>query len=214
MKSWGREPWSGYSHAVGAVIGIFGTVALLWAGAGDPSRQVALGAYGVSLVLLFAASASYHLYSGQAATLKWLHRLDHSAIFLLIAGTYTPIAVAVLEGSLRVAVLAGAWGLAALGITLKLAFGPGPRKLAVLPYLVMGWLALPLVWKLAQLLPVAALGWLVAGGVAYSVGAVIYATRRPNPLPGRFGFHEIWHFFVIGGASLHYTLIAGYVARY
>ncbi|MBN2800612.1 MAG: hemolysin III family protein [Deltaproteobacteria bacterium] len=214
MARWNREPWSGFSHGVTALAGVVGTVVLLVIAAGSPWRQAAVGAYGVSLVLLFLASAAYHLYQGTERGTMWLHRLDHGAIFLLIAGTYTPIAAVVLDGTLRIAVLALVWTLTAVGVTLKLSMGPGPRKLAVIPYLVMGWLALPLVWKLALTLPAAALAWLVAGGVVYSVGAVVYALKRPDPLPGRFGFHELWHLFVIGGAALHYVLIAGYVAPY
>jgi len=192
---------------VAAVAAVAGTGLLLALAAGSPASQAAFATYGVGMVLLFSASAAYHLYSGPVSRLEWLHRLDHAAIFLLIAGSYTAIVAVIVDGLLGVAILVAIWTMAVVGIGLKLFVGVGPRRLAVLPYLAMGWAAVLVIHEIVVLLPVVALAWLVGGGLCYTVGGVVYALKRPDPWPGVFGFHEVWHLFVIGGAVCHYLLV-------
>jgi len=168
--------------------------------------------YGLSLVLLFSASATYHLVKTSPSRELWLRKLDHVAIYLLIAGTYTPVCVIVLTGAWRWGLLGGIWLLALIGIVVKLFYITAPRWLTVALYLLMGWLGVVGVQPLLAALPLAAFGWLLAGGLLYSVGAIVYATRRPNFVPGVFGFHELWHLFVSGAGAAHFIFILGYIA--
>jgi hemolysin III len=144
--------------------------------------------------------------------LVWLRKLDHSAIYLLIAGTYTPICLYFFTGFWRTGMLAIIWALALVGIAAKLVVINAPRWVTAGIYLVMGWLSLIAVREIVTRLPAGALVLLALGGLAFTVGAVIYMLKRPNPLPGVFGFHEIWHIFVILGAFSHFALVAFYVA--
>jgi hemolysin III len=211
---WLREPFSGLSHLVAAVAAAVGTGFLVAGSAGQVAKVLAVLVYGVSMVALFSASATYHLFTGSEAGLDRLHRLDHAAIYLLIAGTFTPLTVVVSPGAWGWVVFGIIWGIAAIGLVLKLGAGTGPRSLTTVPYLVMGWFGLTLFRDIYLHLPRAALFLMILGGVFYSVGALMYALRRPDPFPGRFGFHEIWHVFVIGGAASHFALIMGYVVPY
>lgn len=206
-----REPFSGLSHAVAGLASLAGTIALVVLAQGDALRQAVFAAYGLGMVLQFCASAVYHLYNGAESRREWLHRLDHAAIFVLIAASYTAIAGVVLQGWARWAILGTVWGMAMVGVVLKLSVGIGPRRLAVVPYLAMGWVAVFVLHKMWVVLPPAAMAWLVGGGLLYSVGGVVYAKKWPDPWPQRFGFHEIWHLFVIAGAAALYVLVLLYV---
>ncbi len=206
-----REPFSGLSHAVAGLAALVGGLILVALAQGDPPRQAAFATFGAGMVLLFSASAVYHLYSGPESRREWLHRLDHAAIFVLIAASYTAIAGVVLQGWWRWALLGTVWGMAIIGVVLKLGVGIGPRRLAVVPYLAMGWVAIFVIHKMWVVLPPAAMAWLVGGGLLYSVGGVIYASKWPDPWPERFGFHEIWHLFVIAGALALYLLVFIYI---
>ncbi|MFC6801303.1 hemolysin III family protein [Deinococcus caeni] len=163
--------------------------------------------FSVSMVALYAASASYHSFRPGERGLLWLRKLDHAGIFLLIAGTYTPVAYFGLSGPWQAAVLWIIWGVALSGITLKLVTMSLPRWISTALYLGMGWLAVAFLPQLARNLPAAALFWLAAGGVMYSIGAVVYGTKRWNPRPGVFGFHEIWHLFVLAGTAAHVVMM-------
>jgi hemolysin III len=171
----------------------------------------AFAVYGLAVSGLFGVSALYHRGRWQPAVRARLQRLDHSMIFVLIAGTYTPICVYVLDGGLGAALLAVVWGGAVAGAALELRPTPTPRGVLVGVSIALGWVAL-----LAMPSVVDGLGWvataLVAlGGVLYTVGAVIYARRRPDPLPAVFGYHELFHAMTIAGAGLHYAVIALWV---
>jgi hemolysin III len=207
-----REPVNGLTHFFAAIAAVIGTVVLVVVGRGSFLKETSLVTYGVCLVALFAASAAYHMAdAGQRATAV-LRRLDHSAIYLLIAGTYTPFCLLALHGFWQWGLLSIIWGLALVGIVLKIFIMNAPRWISAGAYVVMGWLCLGAVGQMLRALPTGALAWLAAGGVIYTVGAVIYITRKLDFVPGKFGFHEVWHIFVILGAAAHFVAIAAFIA--
>ena len=141
-----------------------------------------------------------------------LRKLDHSAIYLLIAGTYTPICIHYFTGFWRWGVLAIIWSMAIAGVVVKVFVIRAPRWLTAVIYLVMGWLCLMGIRVMLATMPMSALIWLLLGGIFFSVGAIVYVTKRPNLYPGVFGFHELWHIFVILGCLCHFIVVAAYVA--
>ncbi|MCC6189815.1 MAG: hemolysin III family protein [Anaerolineales bacterium] len=207
-----KEPVSGLTHFASAVLALIGLVVLFVASPPNWLARAALLAYGLSLVLLFAASSTYHLVKTTPDRELLLRKLDHTAIFLLIAGTYTPVCAIVLNGAWRWGLLAVIWTLAAAGIAFKLAFIRSPRWLSVLIYLAMGWLGVIGLQPLFQALPLAGIGWLLAGGLLYTAGALVYATKRLDFFPGVFGFHEVWHLFVSAASAAHFVFVLAYVA--
>lgn len=200
-----REPINALTHWSGVVLAVpFMIVMLVWA----HSKGLSLWpfvVFGVSFALLYLASASYHSFRVSERALRWLRKLDHSAIFLLIAGSYTPVAYYGLGEPWRSVVLWLVWGIALAGITLKLVTMKLPRWISTALYLGMGWLAVMFLPQFLKTLPPAALTWLAIGGMLYTVGAVVYATKKPNL--GKFGFHEVWHLFVLGGSSAHFAMM-------
>jgi hemolysin III len=197
----------GWLHAGAAVVAVAVTVLLLWRTRDDPTRMISMLVFGLSMVELYSVSAAYHIGGWVGQRRQVLRALDHANIFVLIAGTYTPICVNVLDGSLRIAVLGVVWTLAIVGIaTTVLAFRL-PRWVYTGLYVLMGWVALVPFPSLTRLLPWPAWALLIAGGVFYTVGAVVYARRRPDPFPRVFGFHEVFHSFVIAGSSSFAVMI-------
>lgn len=191
----------GWSHAFAAVGALVVTIVLLVQTYDRWPLFGSLLIFGLSMIVLYGVSAVYHIGSWQGRRRAVLRAFDHANIFVLIAGTYTPFCVNVLNGWLRPTVLAIIWLLALAGVlstvlTLRL-----PRWIPVSLYLGMGWVSLIMLPALLQLLPVQAVLMLVAGGVLYSIGAVMYALKRPNPLPRVFGFHEMFHLFTIAGGG-------------
>jgi hemolysin III len=167
--------------------------------------------YAVSVVAMFGASALYHRVDWRSlAARRWMRRLDHSMIYLLIAGTYTPFALLVLDGGLARAVLIAVWGGAAVGITLKLLWPDTPKWLTASVYIVLGWVAVIAFPELAEHLGLVGMTLVAGGGVLYTAGAVVYALRRPDPAPAVFGYHEIFHVLVIAAAALQYVAVAAY----
>jgi len=207
-----REPVNGLTHFFTAIAGVGGLVALLILGWGNPGKEISLAVYGVSLIFLFAASATYHMVKAQPGVIEVLRKFDHSAIFLLIAGTYTPICFNMFSGFWKWGLLAIVWALALTGIGFKVFIIKSPRWLTAGIYVVMGWLCILGLQEMLAVLPAAALAWLAIGGVIYTLGAVIYITKIFDFVPGKFGFHEIWHIFVILGALAHFILILVYIA--
>jgi hemolysin III len=206
-----REPVNGLSHLVGLVLAGAGTMLLL-SQARTPGQLAAFSIYGATLILLFGASTLYHSLHLSERPLRALRRLDHIAIYFLIAGTYTPIALVTLGNRLGWTLLAVVWLIAVAGIPFKLFFLDAPVWLSTGTYLFMGYLSLLAVVPLARVVSPAGVLWLVAGGIAYTVGAVIYSRQRPNPLPGWFGHHEIWHVLVLVGSACHFAFMVYYVA--
>jgi len=173
--------------------------------------RAAAAVYGGGLCALFGGSAFYHRWRGGARGKAILRRVDHSTIFVFIAASYTPISLLVLHGSLRWVVLAVVWAGAAAGVTFSVAWITAPRLLGAGCYVALGWVAVLCVPQLAAALPVAPLALLAGGGVLYTIGAAIYAWQRPNPWPRTFGFHEVFHVFVILAALAHFVALAGWV---
>jgi hemolysin III len=167
--------------------------------------------YGGGLCALFAASGLYHRWRWNPRWRPLLQRVDHSTIFVFIAASYTPVALLVLSGTLQAVTLAGVWVGALAGIALNVAWITAPRALIAGSYLAVGWFAVAALPQLVDRLPAAPLALLSAGGVLYSIGAVVYATRRPDPWPRTFGFHEVFHALVIAAAITHFVAIAGWV---
>jgi len=171
---------------------------------------VAVAIYAASVSALFGVSALYHRVTWTGPARRRMRRLDHSMIFLLIAGTYTPVGLLVLQGTLATVVLAVVWGGAVAGIVLELVWTRAPRWLGGTVYLALGWVAVVVTPQLFARLGVAGGLLLVAGGLAYSAGAAVYALRRPDPVPAVFGYHEVFHVLVIAGVAAHFLAISRY----
>ena len=169
---------------------------------------LAAAIYAASVSALFGVSALYHRVSWTVPARRRMRRLDHSMIFLLIAGTYTPVGLLVLRGTLASVVLAVVWGGAVAGIVLELAWTRAPRWLGGTVYLALGWVAVVATPQLFGRLGVAGGLLIVAGGLAYSAGAAVYALRRPDPVPAVFGYHEVFHLLVIVGVAAHFLAIS------
>jgi hemolysin III len=170
--------------------------------------SVAAAVYAASVSALFGVSALYHRVTWSGPARRRMRRLDHAMIFLLIAGTYTPVGLLVLHGTLATVVLAVVWGGAVAGIVLELAWTRAPRWLGGTVYLALGWVAVVAMPQLFTRLGVAGGLLLVAGGLVYSVGAAVYALRRPDPVPAVFGYHEVFHLLVIAGVATHFLAIS------
>lgn len=163
--------------------------------------------YAASLVALYGASSAYHRLGRTVRSRKWLRQLDHASIYALIAGTYTPICLLVLTGPWRWSLLAGVWLAAAVGIVMKLARFDMSNRIGGALYIVMGWAALVAAPALVSRLPVGVLVLIAVGGVVYTLGAIVLATRWPNPSPRVFGYHEVWHVLVVAAGVCHYAAI-------
>lgn len=207
-----REPISALTHLSAAVLSFFGLITLVYFGWGDLQKIITFIIYGISLILMFTASGTYHMVIARDSIVLNLRKLDHSAIYLLIAGTYTPICVYFFNGFWQYGMLILIWSLAFIGIIVKLFVINAPRWITAGVYLVMGWLAIMGVQEILRSMPTTAIIWLVVGGLFYSLGAIIYITKFMDFYPDKFGFHEVWHIFVILGAFSHYYLILRFIA--
>src|SRR4051794_12502875 len=177
--------------------------------AGTP--RVASIVYGAGLCALFAASGTYHRWRWNPRWRPVLRRIDHSTIFVFIAATYTPVALLVMHGTLRWVILGAVWAGAAGGVILSVAWITAPRVLSAACYLALGWVSVFALPQMIEHLPLAPLILLAVGGVLYTIGAVVYATKRPNPWPSTFGFHEVFHALVIAAAAVQFVALAGWV---
>jgi hemolysin III len=197
----------GVSHRWAFFASLFAGVALILVA---PSKRAVAAAmvYAFSLSALFGVSALYHGVTWSIPARRWMRRLDHSMIFLLIAGTYTPFGLLVLSGALAVVVLAVVWSGALLGMMLNMVWIDAPKWFSAIVYISLGWIAVMAFPELASHLGPAATGSLVLGGVLYSAGAAVYTLRRPNPWPAVFGYHEVFHALVIVAAIAHYVVVA------
>jgi hemolysin III len=175
-------------------------------------NRLALAVYAASLISLFGVSAVYHRVNWRSLSARrWMRRLDHSMIFMLIAGTYTPFAVISLHGSLSAWILVGVWALAFAGATFNLLWIGAPKWLLTALYLALGWAAAATVPQLLDAIGISGMLLLMVGGLFYTAGAVIYAIKRPDPLPTVFGYHELFHALVILAAAVQYAVIAFWV---
>ena len=207
-----RDPVSGLTHLVAAVGAAFGVVILLLIARYDTTKAISLTIYGLSLVLMFAASATYHLVKAPPEVIKVLRKVDHSAIYFLIAGSYTPICVHFFSGFWQWRFLEIIWSMALAGVAIKIFIINAPRWLTAGIYLLMGWMSILAIPEMAVAMPVSALIWLVVGGLFFTLGAVVYIRKKPDFYPEVFGFHELWHIFVILGCACHFIVIATFIA--
>ena len=209
-----REPLKprlrGVSHEYAFFVSLLAGAALILAA---PSARAALAAtvYGLSLSALFGVSALYHGVTWSVPVRRWMRRLDHSMIFLLIAGTYTPFCLLALSGTLAVIVLAVVWSGALAGMALNLIWIDAPKWFSAIVYTSLGWVAVVALPQLVSHIGSTATGLLALGGVLYSAGAAVYGLRRPNPVPAVFGYHEVFHALVIAAAAAQYVVIAFYL---
>ncbi len=177
--------------------------------AGDARATLAVAIYAVSLSALFGTSALYHRVDWRRPEVRrWVRRLDHSMIFFLIAGTYTPFALLVLEGPLAEAILVVVWAGALAGTVVEMIWVEAPKWVTAIVYLALGWVGIAAFPGLLDHAGVAAVSLIVAGGLLYTGGAVVYATQRPDPSPAVFGYHEVFHLLVIGAAAAHFAAVA------
>ena len=207
-----RDPVSGLMHLGAAIVAGLGVLLLLYLGRDSWAKQIALVVYGISLIAMFSASATYHLVNANPAGMKFLRKIDHSSIYLVIAGTYTPICFYFFTGFWQWGMLAIIWTMALAGIVVKLFVIQAPRWITAAIYLVMGWLGIIAIPEMLTAMPPGAIAWLLAGGIFFTLGALVYIFKKPDWYPNVFGFHEIWHIFVILGCLSHYIVIAAYVA--
>lgn len=213
MNSKFREPVSGLTHLAGAILSIVGTVFLIIyaASKGAPINIASVSIFGASLILLYTASSLYHLLSVSKKVILVLRKVDHVMIYVLIAGTYTPICLIGLREKFGLWLLIGIWSLAVMGIVLKLVWFNAPRWIYTSFYLIMGWLAVIAIAPLVKTIPSAGIWLLVAGGIFYTLGALIYGAKWPLRNNNIFGFHEIFHIFVMLGSLSHYFLVLEYL---
>ncbi|MDP9465419.1 MAG: hemolysin III family protein [Actinomycetota bacterium] len=201
----------GWSHVLAfTVVAVLGIIMLAVAGA-SPSERLWLAVYVAGTLSMFGISSLYHCLRWRDRGRTIMRRLDHSAIFLAIAGAYTPIMAVALEGWQKMVVLCAAWGGAIVGMTLEWLPVNVPRPLFTAVYVVVGWSAAVGFSQLSRNLGGAGFGLVLGGGLLYTIGAVVYAIKRPDPWPRVFGFHEIFHLFTIAGAGCHLAAIAFYV---
>ncbi|MFZ1041639.1 MAG: hemolysin III family protein [Anaerolineales bacterium] len=207
-----REPINGLTHFFATIVAAIGLIALLIIGWNSAVKEISLSIYGISLILLFAASATYHMVKAKPRVIERLRKIDHSAIYILIAGTYTPFCILMFQGFWKWGLLSLIWSLAVIGAAAEVILIKAPRWLRVSVYVMMGWIVIAAIGEMLKVMPIGALVWLLAGGVIYTLGAILYATKKLDLFPGKFGFHELWHIFVILAALTHFIAIAVYVA--
>ena len=200
----------GLLHAHAAWIAAVAAIVLIALAPTGAARVAAL-IYGLGLIALFTVSALYHRWPGDPRWKPWLRRMDHSTIFVFIAASYTPVGLLVLDGSVQIVVLVSVWAGALAGIVMSVAWISAPRWLQALTYLLVGWVAVLALPQLAERVGVAPLVLLAVGGGLYSLGALVYALRRPDFWPRTYGFHEVFHTLVIAAAVVHFVAMAGWV---
>lgn len=208
-----REPGSAITHFIACLMAIAAALPLIAKSQGGIAT-LALTVFSVSMILLYGASTLYHSITATGKLLRIFRKIDHMMIFVLIAGSYTPVCLIVLGGDMGYALLALVWGVAIAGMLLKALWITCPKWFSSAIYIAMGWLCLLVFGTLWGTLPHAAFGWLLAGGIIYTVGGVIYALKLPvfNALHKYFGSHEIFHLFVMGGSFCHFIFMYFYVA--
>lgn len=211
-----KDPGSALTHFIAMIGAIIAAAPLLFRASREPDQihLIALSIFIVSMILLYAASTIYHTLNVSEAVNKGLRKLDHMMIFILIAGTYTPICLIVLGNRSGYALLAIVWGIALAGIAINLLWINCPKWFSSVIYIAMGWVCLLALKQILSALSGAAFGWLLAGGIIYTVGGIIYALKLPifNSKHKNFGSHEIFHLFVMGGSFCHYMLMYKYIA--
>jgi hemolysin III len=203
------EPTSGFTHLAAMCLAVIGLVWLIAVTHSEPTKMLSMLVYGLSLILLYAASSALHLIPGSERVRHLLRRFDHAAIYLLIAGTYTPFCYHFLTGGWRWGMLGVIWFAALVGIVYKLFFR-WKKGFSTLAYVTMGWLGVIVAPVAIHLLPTGAILLILGGGLVYMAGAVIFALDKPN-FHRHFNAHDLWHILVMGGSALHFAAIMLFV---
>lgn len=206
-----REPVNTWTHFITFLAGIAGLVYLIIFSYRDLAKLATMGIYGASIVILYGASTAYHWANTTPEKQLILRKFDHISIFILIAGTYTPVLYYGLEGTWRWVMLAAIWGLSLVGIIIKIFFLGIQRWVSTMFYIILGWMAIVPMSRLIQAYPKEAMLLLFLGGLSYTVGGIIYATKIFNFIPNKFGFHEVFHIFISIGSLLHFVMIAKFI---
>ena len=211
-----KDPGSAITHFIGMLMAMFAATPLIIRSLRVPDtiHVVSLTIFIVSMILLYAASTTYHTFDLSPHINKVLKKIDHCMIFILIAGSYTPICLIVLHGTVGYILLSIVWGIAVLGIIFKLCWVTCPKWISSVLYIAMGWACVLAFTQLLNALPLRAFNWLLAGGIIYTIGGIIYALKLPifNAHHKNFGTHEIFHLFVIGGSICHFIMMFEYIA--
>jgi hemolysin III len=202
-----KDPWSAWTHFLGGWVALFGAVYIVLAARANDAMFASILLYGVTLVALFAASSVYHFFDLGERGNRWLRRVDHAAIFAVIAGTYAPAVMHLLDGTWRTGMLWAVGLFALLGIIFKTLWIECPAWLGTTIYIAMGSLAVIPGGRMLGSMEPSSAWWLGAGCIAYLLGAVVFVRRWPDPWPETFGFHEVWHLFVLVGAGAHYAFV-------
>ncbi len=209
-----REPMNGLTHFIGIILAIIGTVKLISLSLipYKPYHLISFLIFGIGMILLYTTSTLYHWLKLSAAGTMKLRKADHIMIFIYIAATYTPVCIVALRETIGWVLLAARWSVAIVGILIKIFWMNAPRWLSTAIYVLMGWLAVGAIFPLINALQTGAILSLLAGGLFYTIGAVIYALKKPDPFPGILGFHEIFHLFVLAGSISHFWMMYKYIA--
>ena len=215
IKTHIKDPGSAITHFIGMMMAIFAAIPLLIKAAHEPGRIyiISITVYAVSLILLYAASTTYHTFDRSYKVNTTLKKLDHMMIFVLIAGSYTPICLLVLGGKTGIILLSIVWGIALVGILIKGFWVYCPKWVSSVLYIGMGWTCVLAFTQILNSLSPAAFGWLLAGGIIYTIGGIIYALKLPifNNKHKNFGSHEIFHLFVMAGSACHFVVMYAFV---
>lgn len=210
-----KDPGSAITHFIGMLMAIFAAVPLLIKAAHEPSRIyiISITVYAISLILLYAASTTYHTIDRSERVNTILKKIDHMMISVLIAGSYTPICLLVLKGRTGIILLGIVWGIAVIEMLIKAFWVFCPKWVSSVLYIGMGWTCVLAFTQILNALSPAAFGWLLAGGIIYTVGGIIYALKLPffNTRHKNFGSHEIFHLFVMGGSACHFILMYAFI---
>jgi hemolysin III len=208
-----KEPGNTITHLIGAILSFVGLIYMLYEAVRVGSGLYLAGGlvFGLSLIALYSASTVYHWVPGSQRVNAVLRKIDHAMIYVLIAGTYTPICLITLKGLMGTLLLIGVWSLAVAGIVMKLLWMSAPRWLYTGCYLFLGWLAIFFILPIYKAMPVAGFICLVAGGLFYTVGSIIYAKKSEAFRLARLGFHEIFHLFILAGSAVHFLMISRFV---
>lgn len=215
MSSYIREPINSLTHLIGAILSCVAMIMLLYVSflSGNMIKVVSAFIFAGGLIALYTASTVYHWRITTPKKLKFLRKIDHMMIYILIAATYTPVCLITLKGFVGYTMISVIWTLAISGIVLKMVWLNAPRWLYTSFYLILGWAAVLVIYPLYKALPSAGLNLLIAGGLSYTIGAVIYGSKSEKIKIWKFGFHEIFHIFIMLGSLLHFFMIYNYIVN-
>ena len=207
MKIMRGEKIAFFSHFIGALAALAGTIWLVIFTRTDVKLMTAVLIYGLSIIFLFTASSLYHANKKSENEKTFWRKLDHLAIFFMIAGSYTPVCLLYLEGTMLKAILIAQWSLVLFGFIFKFWFINAPRFLNIAIYLAMGWMAVIPMKRISEVMPSIVLFYLFAGAFFFTIGALVYLAKKPNLFKGAMGFHELFHIFILLGGTMHYMMI-------